>query len=209
MSKHNFSALFLLIALVFALAAYAQGSNVAPIIGTGSGVTASEGDMVGPQNPSHLPFYQSPTGYSTIYMYPKSVATSDLNCDGLPDIVAIGGGTQYHHLVCYVQDPNNPGSFFNGAIHNSGPGTQPTGVAVGDIDGDGKPDLAFSKFHTYGLHTATVLINTTTSHSRESAQVKITILLPSETLTGTASLILHLEAKPVSWYSRIHPPMVR
>jgi len=67
---------------------------------------------------------------------PLSVATGDLNRDGLPDIaVAVADGVDI-----LFQNPASRGTFFPPAFQALGGGT--FSVAVGDLDGDGFPDIA-------------------------------------------------------------------
>jgi hypothetical protein len=65
------------------------------------------------------------------------VALADLDGDGRPDLIVAGGGT----LACaiYPGDPENPGRFQAPVVRNFGMSCDR--VAVGDVNGDGKPDL--------------------------------------------------------------------
>lgn len=72
---------------------------------------------------------------------PQSVAIGDLNGDGRPDLVAANAGSSYlpgntvSVLLCNVD-----GSF--AAKSDYGTGNDPTSVAIGDLNGDGRLDLA-------------------------------------------------------------------
>ena len=84
--------------------------------------------------------------------YPYSVAISDLNGDGKPDLAVV------------VKSPNivsiflgdGTGSF--GGATNFAVGAGPYSLAVGDLNGDGKPDLAVANFSD---STVSVMLNTT------------------------------------------------
>jgi hypothetical protein len=89
--------------------------------------------------------------------FPHSVAVTDVNGDGEPDvIVADGGGT---NTVSVLVNRTAPGaataSFATQRSFTAGVG--PFSVAVADINGDGKPDLIVANDD----NTVSVLVNTT------------------------------------------------
>jgi hypothetical protein len=83
---------------------------------------------------------------------PRSVAVGDVNGDGKPDIItANSGGTTPGNTVSVLLGDGR-GSFSAATSYRVG--SQPIAVAVGDVNGDGKPDLV-----TAGGNGVTVLLN--------------------------------------------------
>jgi hypothetical protein len=69
---------------------------------------------------------------------PSHIAISDLNGDQRPDLVVTTATSVL--VLLQLQSPAAPGMFSSPTSY--GAGLQPSGVAVADLDGDGKPDLA-------------------------------------------------------------------
>ena len=93
---------------------------------------------------------------------PTSVVAADLNGDGLPDLAVAdyGDGTV---SVLLNQGPENEMLFASPVDYEAG-GLAPGSMAVGDFDGDGKPDLAVASEDPlpdggYGLAKAGVFLN--------------------------------------------------
>lgn len=74
---------------------------------------------------------------------PSSVAIGDLNRDGKPDLaVAINGSSIHQHGSVSILLGNGAGNFV--PARRFGAGFHPSSVAIGDLNRDGKPDLAVS-----------------------------------------------------------------
>src|SRR5215831_12571491 len=77
-------------------------------------------------------------GDSVAGNFPVSVAVGDFNGDGKPDLAV--ANPLFPNGTVSVLLGNGDGSFQ--AAQAFGAGSQPLSVAVGDFNGDGKPDLA-------------------------------------------------------------------
>ena len=85
---------------------------------------------------------------------PNSVAVGDFNGDGTPDLVVANIGDQTTPGTVSVLINKQNGTFKSAVNYPAG--SAPYSVAVGDFDGDGKPDLAVAD---NGSGTVTVLLN--------------------------------------------------
>jgi hypothetical protein len=88
---------------------------------------------------------------------PNSVATGDFNGDNRPDLAVADVGS---NRVSVLLNTTAPGSTTTGFLPRKDfvTGSAPDAVAVGDINGDGTPDLAVANF--FG-NSVSVLLNTT------------------------------------------------
>jgi uncharacterized protein (TIGR03437 family) len=92
--------------------------------------------------------FQTPTALTLTGLHPEAVATADLNGDGILDLptVAVGMPGQPATLAIFLGQGG--GTFRAGSTYllQASGGSQ-SGVAIGDLNGDGKPDIvAFSDF---------------------------------------------------------------
>ena len=71
---------------------------------------------------------------------PRCVTVADLDGDGDLDIVATSGETLASRKVTWFE--NTGGGRFATAVHKSVPANTPSGLAVADLDGDGRADIA-------------------------------------------------------------------
>jgi hypothetical protein len=90
---------------------------------------------------------------------PVSVRIGDIDEDGKPDLVIV---SRFSNMVTILRNTTSQGSisFANGVIFSTGIGSSnPRSVRIGDIDGDGKPDLAVA---SPAINAISVFQNTST-----------------------------------------------
>jgi LPXTG-site transpeptidase (sortase) family protein len=90
---------------------------------------------------------------------PFFVAIRDLDGDGKPDLAVANSSS---NTISVLRNTSTSGSVSFAAKVDFGTGLNPRGLAIGDLDGDGKPDLAVANSNS---NTVSVLRNTSTSGS--------------------------------------------
>ena len=83
-----------------------------------------------------------PAGSYTLPDVAASVTVADINGDGLPDILV--PMLDLGEIDIFLNDPSNPGHFTQGPILTMPFNLPPTQAVVGDVDGDGLPDILVS-----------------------------------------------------------------
>jgi hypothetical protein len=68
---------------------------------------------------------------------PRAIAVADVNADGKPDLLTANP----NNYTAGVLLGNGNGTFQAATTYDAGPFSNPTGIAVADVNGDGKPDL--------------------------------------------------------------------
>jgi hypothetical protein len=88
---------------------------------------------------------------------PNSVAIGDMDGDGKPDLAIANNSS---NTVSVLRNTGSSGTVSFATKVDFATGSYPVSVAIGDIDGDGNPDLAFTN---YSSNTVSVLRNTGSS----------------------------------------------
>jgi hypothetical protein len=88
---------------------------------------------------------------------PHSVSIGDLNGDGKPDLAIANYNSNSVSVLLNTTAPGATAPSF-AAQTSFATGTGPLSVSIGDVNGDGKPDLAISN---YSSNSVSVLLNTT------------------------------------------------
>jgi gliding motility-associated-like protein len=136
------------------------GANCDPITVTVNGLTAySESPFIvtfiGPIYT--LGFFNSKIDISSgNFVY--GVAIKDLDGDGKPDIVVVNSGS---NDVSFIKNNSQPGVLGFTVAVRKGVNNYSTGVAIGDLDGDGKPDVVVTNFNA---NTISVFKNTSVNN---------------------------------------------
>jgi hypothetical protein len=93
----------------------------------------------------------------------NSIAVGDLDGDGRPDLAVVENA---YDIVCVLRNTSASGSIGFAEKVDFATGSNPLSVAIGDLDGDGKPDLAVANGWS---NTVSVIINTSVSGSINSS----------------------------------------
>ncbi len=112
-------------------------------------------------------------------IYANDVAIGDLNGDGKPDLVS--ANNQVSSVSIFKNESQIGTISFSGKTDYSA-GLGPQNVVIGDLDGDGKPDMAVTN---YIANTITLLRNT----ENDSLAPRINSFLPDSGVTGTKIII--------------------
>lgn len=129
------------------------------------------------------------TNLSYANLLPIGVATGDIDGDGKPDVI-ITYGTYYNGSGFLVlHNTSTPGNIsFAAPVKFLTPGS-PLSLALGDIDGDGKPDvITIAKNSTTNISTLSVFLNASTGGTVASTSFSN----KTDLITGTTASTLNI-----------------
>jgi hypothetical protein len=109
------------------------------------------------------PTFATKVNFSTTFNV-QSLTTGDLNADGKPDL-AVAGASGYVSILLNTTTANATSPAFATSVDvwgNPPPVSIASSVAIGDLNGDGTPDLAVANNYA---NTVSVLLNKTTPNA--------------------------------------------
>jgi hypothetical protein len=86
----------------------------------------------------------------------SDINSGDLDGDGKPDIISVNSND---NTISVLRNTSTPGNINFALKSNFSTGSYPTSVATGDLDGDGKPDLAVTNLSN---NNVSLFLNTST-----------------------------------------------
>ncbi|MBK9226691.1 MAG: FG-GAP repeat protein [Ignavibacteria bacterium] len=86
----------------------------------------------------------------------SDINSGDLDGDGKPDIIGVNSND---NTISILRNTSTPGNINFALKSNFNTGSYPTSVAIGDLDGDGKPDLAVTNLTN---NNVSLFLNTST-----------------------------------------------
>ncbi len=98
-----------------------------------------------------------PVGNFNTGNYPVAVAVSDLNQDGKPDLITANA---ISNNISILQNNGSGGNFSFGSHVDLNADKGARNISVGDLNGDGKPDIVVANFNNGDSGTVSVFRNT-------------------------------------------------
>ena len=89
--------------------------------------------------------------------YPVAVSVADLDQDGKPDLITANA---FDNSISVLQNSSNSGNLSFNAKTDFPTAAGPRNIAVGDLNGDGKPDIVVSDFNSGNASYVSVFENT-------------------------------------------------
>lgn len=145
---------------------------------TGNTVTATSFE-------DHVEYNTTPAVYNAANGA-NYLAVADMDGDGRPDLLAIGLGLNTVSVFRNISTPYTAGYSFLDNKFDVNAGAVVSGLAVADIDGDGKPDILTTN---QGAKTFSVLRNSPTPPVTPGAAPVITSVSPASGAVGSQVVI--------------------
>jgi hypothetical protein len=98
-------------------------------------------------------------GSFAVGAWPRGVKVMDLDGDGKPDLLTPNSNS---NSVSLLPNQSTIGLLQFGAHIDLPAGSDPTAIATGDLDGDGRPDIAAINFNAGNYSTVSVYVNKST-----------------------------------------------
>jgi hypothetical protein len=142
------------------------GATYAPVIVTTNYLTAYSSQPFSPGFSSNNPQLTT-TSFIVAGNYgtgdwPRTVYSCDLNGDGKPELITANANS---NSVSVLKNLSSTGNISFENKLDLPVGAAPDYIAIGDLDGDGKPDLAVINFNSGNAGTLSVIRNTSTGGS--------------------------------------------
>lgn len=168
--------------LVPATATYGRVSvrNANGLIGTSSQMFTPAFDNDAKANANGNPINQTPTVMNVGQAFPYDICLCDFDGDDLLDAAISNSNANNIITIAKNNNGGNPGSFVleNFDVNPTDDDT-PFNIECGDLDGDGKPDLAYT-FDGTGEPFVDVLENTSPGAGTVSFAVRQRLVLPAQ-----------------------------